>query len=73
MMIAIGAIGLVYSGNIVEQIQNQLAVLIGDETAKTFLTGVQMVDHKGGLIAAIIGIAILLTGASGVSRSSKTR
>jgi membrane protein len=26
MMIAIGAIGLVYSGNIVERIQNQLAV-----------------------------------------------
>jgi membrane protein len=66
MMIALAAIARVYSGNIIDRLQNQLAVLIGDETAKTLLTGVQMNGPKGGLTAGIIGIAILLSGASGV-------
>jgi len=66
MMIAIGAIGLFYSGNIVERLQTQLGTLIGDETAKTLLTGVQMGGQKGGLTATLIGIGILVFGASGV-------
>jgi hypothetical protein len=36
MMIAIAAIGLVYSGNITGRIQSQLAMLIGDETARMY-------------------------------------
>jgi membrane protein len=66
MVIAIAAIGLVYSGNIVERVQAQLATLVGDETAKTFLTGVQMQGQKRGLIAGFIGIVVLLFGATGV-------
>src|SRR5207247_647539 len=65
MMIAIAAIGFFYSGNIIERVQTQLATLVGDETAKTLLTGVQMQGQKGGLIAGLTGIGILLFGASG--------
>src|SRR5919198_403800 len=66
MMIAIAAIGFVYSGNIVERLQAQLATLIGDEMAKTLLTGVQMSGFKGGVISGSIGLAVLFFGASGV-------
>src|SRR3954462_14563192 len=66
MMIAIAAISFVYSGNITERIQSQLGTLIGDETAKTLMTGVQMKGQKGGIIAGTIGLVILLSGASGV-------
>jgi membrane protein len=66
MIIAIAAIGLIYSGNIVERVQAQLATLVGDEMAKTFFAGVQMKGQKGGLIAGIIGIVVLLFGATGV-------
>src|SRR4029079_7455362 len=66
MMIALACIGFVYSGNIVDRLQSQLAALIGDETARTLLIGIQMKGQKGGVLAALVGIAILLFGASGV-------
>src|SRR5690349_13143309 len=66
MMIALAAIGLIYSGNIVERLQIQLASLVGEETARQLLTGVQMQGSKGGIIAGVIGLAVLFFGASGV-------
>jgi membrane protein len=66
MMIVIGALGLLYSGNIVERLQGQLGMLVGNDTAKTLLTGIQMQGSKGGLLASLIGLAVLFFGASGV-------
>jgi membrane protein len=66
MLIAIAALGLVYSGNIVERLQVQLAMLVGDDTAKALLTGVQSKGQAGGVVAGLVGIGILLFGASGV-------
>src|SRR6185369_10488727 len=59
MMIALAAMGFIYSGNVIERLQAQLATLIGDETAKTLLTGVQMSGQKGGTIGVSIGLGIL--------------
>jgi membrane protein len=66
MLIALAALGFVYSGNVMERLQTQLAILVGDDTAKMLLTGVQMSGQKGGTIAALTGLGILLFGASGV-------
>src|SRR5439155_9583361 len=66
MMMALAAMSFVYSGNILERLQAQLAILVGDDTARTLLTGVQMSGQKGGTLAALIGLGILLFGASGV-------
>jgi membrane protein len=66
MIIVLAAIGLIYSGNVVERVQTQLGTLIGDETAQTLLTGIQMQGEKGGVIAGMIGLGVLLFGASGV-------
>ena len=66
MIIAIAVIGFLYSGNITGRVESQLASLVGDQAAKSFLTGVQMKGAGEGWIAGIIGLAILLFGASGV-------
>jgi membrane protein len=66
LMIAIAGIGLVYSGDIRVRLQAQLAILIGSDAAKTLLTFVRMDGHKAGWIASIIGIGVLMFGASGV-------
>jgi membrane protein len=66
MMLAIGAIGFIYSGNIVERLQVQLATLVGAETARTLLTGVEMQGTQGGIAAGLIGLGVLFFGASGV-------
>jgi len=66
MMIALALMGFIYSGDVMERLQAQLAMLIGDDTAKTLLTGVQISGQKGGTIAALIGLGILFFGASGV-------
>src|SRR2546423_3692820 len=58
MMITLAVLGFIYSGDIVGRLQGQLATLVGDDTAKTLLTGVQMNGQKRGLIAALIGIGI---------------
>src|SRR5689334_14949222 len=60
LMISIAAIGLVYSGNIVERVQAQLATLVGAETAQTFFTGIQTKGQTTGLLAGLIGLAVLL-------------
>jgi membrane protein len=66
MLIALAVLGIVYSGDIMGRLQSQLASLVGDETARTLLTGVQMKGQAGGVIAGLIGILVLLFGASGV-------
>jgi len=66
MMMAIAAIGLIYSGNITELLQTQLATLTGEDTARSLLLGIQTQGNKGGLIAGAIGLGVLLFGASGV-------
>src|SRR5579871_1361432 len=66
LMIALAAIGVFYSGDIGGRVQTQLAALIGNDAARTVLTGVQMKGQKGGWIAGAIGVAVLLFGASGV-------
>jgi len=66
MMIALAAIGLVYSGNIAERVQGEVSKLIGTDAAKTLMTGVQLKGQKGGWIAGLVGIGILSFGASGV-------
>ena len=66
MMIALGVIGFIYTGDIAGRLQSQLATLVGDDTARTLLTGVQLKGEKGGLLAGFIGLAVLLFGASGV-------
>ena len=66
MMIALGILGFVYSGNILDVLQSQLAMLVGDDMSKTLLTGVQVSGQKGGIIASLIGVGVLIFGASGV-------
>ena len=46
MMIALAAIGFLYSGNVIERLQAQLATLVGAETAKTLMAGVQMSSYN---------------------------
>jgi membrane protein len=66
MIIAIAAIGFIYSGDITGRLQTELASLVGDETAKALLLGIEMKGVQGGVLATVIGIGILLFGASGV-------
>src|SRR5437016_730945 len=42
MMIALAALGFVYSGDVTGLLQKQFASLVGDDTAKTLLFGIQM-------------------------------
>ncbi|HLH31464.1 MAG TPA: YihY/virulence factor BrkB family protein [Terriglobia bacterium] len=66
MMITLAVIGYFYSGNIGDRVQAELGTLVGEDTAKTLMLGVQMHGQKGGIIAGLVGVAILLFGASGV-------
>src|SRR5438093_487972 len=66
MMITIAVIHIVYSGDIMPRLQSELATLVGDDTAKALLTGVQMSGQTGGLIAGLVGLGVLVFGASGV-------
>jgi membrane protein len=65
MMIAIAIIGFVYAGDVTGRIQTQLATLVGDDAAKAmFATPASA--QKGGLLAGLLGVIVLLFGASGV-------
>jgi membrane protein len=66
LMISLGILGFVYSGNITDRLQTQLGSFIGDTTAKAVLTSIEMKGQKGGILASVIGLAVLLFGASGV-------
>ena len=66
MLITLAVLGLIYSGDVLGRLQVQLGILVGDDTAKTLLTGVKIEGQKGGIAAGLIGLAVLLFGASGV-------
>ena len=66
MMIALGLLNFIYSRDVLDRLHSQLASLLGDEAATTFLSAVQLKELNNGGVAALIGIAILFTTASGV-------
>lgn len=66
MLIALAAIGFVYSGDVNGRLQKELASLIGDDTARTLLMGIESRGQEGGIVASVVGVGILLFGASGV-------
>jgi len=66
MMIALGLLNFIYSRDVLDRLHLQLASLLGDEAATTFLSAVQLKELNNGGVAALIGIAILFTTASGV-------
>src|SRR5436190_1197632 len=65
MIIALAAIGFIYSGDITGRLERELASLVGDDTAKALLLGIEMKGNQGGVLATVVGIGILLFGASG--------
>jgi membrane protein len=66
LMISLAVLGLIYSTDISHRLQTQLALLIDEESAKSLLSAIEMKGQKGGIIASIIGVAVLFFGASGV-------
>jgi len=66
IVIVITAIGFFYKGDVAGAIQTQIASLVGDDAARTMLETVQHRDRAGGTLAAVLGIGLLLFGASGV-------
>ena len=66
MMITIAVVHIIYPGDILPRLQAELGTLVGDDTAKSLLTGVQMSGQKGGLIAGLVGLGVLFFAASGV-------
>ena len=66
LLIIIGIIGLVYSGDVAGKVQEQIALLIGEGAAEALMAGAQKDTQYSGLAATIFGVAVLLFGASGV-------
>src|SRR5262245_22239173 len=66
MIIVLAVLGFVYSDNLTSRLQMQLTSLVGSETAEILLSGVEMGGQKGGLLDSIIGVGILIFGATGV-------
>jgi membrane protein len=66
VLIALAVIGFFYSGDVTGRLQAQLANLIGDDAAKTILTTSPSNQQQVGLLAGLIGVIVLLFGASGV-------
>ena len=66
MMITLAVLGFIYSDNINSRLESQLATLVGADTARTLLIGVEKKGSAGGIAASLVGLGILLFGASGV-------
>jgi membrane protein len=66
LFLVIAIIGLVYHGDVAGAIQNQLGTLIGEQTARTMMETGRQQRAGGGFIPEIVGVALLLFGASGV-------
>jgi len=66
MIIALGVLGFIYSGNVADRLQTQLETLIDGETARLLVASVQTSSQSGGLVAGLIGLGILFFGATGV-------
>jgi len=54
------------NGDVAGAIQQQLSGLIGEETARTMMEVRQQQRSEGGFLSGLIGIGLLLLGASGV-------
>lgn len=65
LLIVIGIIGLVYA-DAGAKVEQQIGMLMGSDAAKAMMSGVQQKGETGGVIGTIVGVAILLLGASGV-------
>jgi membrane protein len=66
IVIVIAAIGVFYKGDVAGAIESQIASLVGNDAARTMLQTTQHHGQKGGILAAVLGIGLLLFGASGV-------
>src|SRR5213594_1675259 len=66
ILIVIGVIGLIYKGDVAGAIQQHLGALIGEDAARTMMATGKQQGASGGIVASIVGIVLLLVGASGV-------
>src|SRR5437762_1574354 len=66
IVIVIAAIGVFYKGDVAGAIETQIASLAGPEAARTMLETTRNQSHSSGTLAAILGVGLLLFGASGV-------
>ena len=66
ILIVIAAIGVFYKGDVAGAIESQIASLVGNDAARTMLQTAQHHGQAGGTVAAVVGIGLLLFGASGV-------
>jgi membrane protein len=67
LIIALGIVGLFYKGNSLSYIHSEIAGLVGENAANAITSAIhsaRMSEH--GLAASVVGIAILLVGASTV-------
>jgi membrane protein len=65
LLIVIGIIGLVYS-DAGAKVEQQIGMLMGSDAARAMMTGVQQKGEGAGAVGTIVGVGILLLGASGV-------
>jgi membrane protein len=66
LVLVISAVGLFYEGDVSAVFQQQLGSLIGDEAARTVIELSQQQSASDGVLAGLLGIFMLLFGASGV-------
>jgi membrane protein len=66
LVLVISSIGLVYEGDVSAVFQQQLSSLIGNEAARTIIEFSQDQSASDGVLAGLVGIFVLLFGASGV-------
>src|SRR5260370_5704753 len=67
LIIALGIVGLFYKGNSLTYIHSQIAALVGENAANAITSAIHSArTSEHGLAASVIGIVILLIGASSV-------
>jgi membrane protein len=66
ILLIVATVGFFYKGDVAGAIQQQLSGLIGEATARTMMEVRQQQQSEGGFLSGMIGIGLLLLGASGV-------
>ncbi len=66
VVILLGVLGLVYHGDAAGALQAQLSALAGERTAAAIMETGRQQTSGGGMLAVLVGIVLLLVGASGV-------
>jgi membrane protein len=67
LIIALGVVGLFYKGNSLTYIHSQIASLVGENAANAITSAIHSArTSEHGLAASVIGLAVLLIGASSV-------